>query len=151
TFSGPTGKAFPAPRAADRAAIAEAHGYVDKMYAGGGTEAIDAVATALSPDVARGRTRYVFFMTDGLVGDDDRIVASSERFVDAMYDKGQRARVFAFGVGSAPNRHLLGGLSRVGRGIAVYGQKPEDTAAAVSKFFRFIDRSVVRDLSIDWG
>jgi Ca-activated chloride channel family protein len=112
---------------------------------------LDAIATALSPDVEKGRHRYVFFLTDGFVGDDDRIVASSRRFADTLEAKGQRARVFGFGVGSSPNRNLLEGLSRAGRGIAVYASNREDPLRGVNRFYRYIDSTVLKDVKVDWG
>jgi len=39
----------------------------------------------------------------------------------------------------------------VGKGIAVYATNREDPARGVNNFFRYIDRSVLRDVSIDWG
>jgi MYXO-CTERM domain-containing protein len=68
-----------------------------------------------------------------------------------MESKGQRARVFGFGVGSSTNRSLIDGLSREGKGVAVYATTREDPARGVNQFFRYIDRSVLRDVSIDWG
>jgi Ca-activated chloride channel family protein len=151
TFSGSTGKAFPSPRPANNESVADGLRYIDKVTAGGGTEMLDAIATALSPDVEKGRHRYVFFLTDGFVGDDDRIVASSRLFADTLEAKGQRARVFGFGVGSSPNRSLLEGLSRAGRGIAVYASNREDPLRGVNRFYRYIDSTVLKDVKVDWG
>ncbi len=151
TFSGHTGKAFPEARRANDAAIREGLDFVDRMRAGGSTQMLDAVATALSPDVAEGRHRYVFFMTDGYIGEEDRIKQSTKKFIAAIESKGKRAKVFGFGVGASPNRDLLEGLSREGKGVAVYASNREDPARAVNQFFRYVDSSVLRDLKIDWG
>jgi Ca-activated chloride channel family protein len=151
TFSGSTGKAFPSPRPANSESVADGLRYIDKVTAGGGTEMLDAIATALSPDVEKGRHRYVFFLTDGFVGDDDRIVASSRLFAHTLEAKGQRARVFGFGVGSSPNRNLLDGLSRAGSGIAVYASNREDPLRGVNRFYRYIDSTVLKDVKVDWG
>ena len=151
TFSGHTGKAFAEPRRANDAAIRDALDFVDRARAGGSTQMLDAVAAALSPDVAEGRHRYVFFMTDGYIGEEDQILRSTGKFVSAIESKGKRAKVFGFGVGSSPNRAVLEGLSREGKGVAVYASIREDPARAVNQFFRYIDRSVLRDLKIDWG
>ena len=151
TFAGSTAKAFETARPASDANIRLALDFIDRARAGGGTMLLDAVGAALSPDVEAGRGRYVFFLTDGYVGAEDRIIASTKSFVGAMESKGQRARVFGFGVGSSTNRSLIDGLSREGKGVAVYATNREDPARGVNQFFRYIDRSVLRDVSIDWG
>lgn len=151
TFAGATQKLFRSSRPANDENIQRATAFIDAMRAGGGTMMLDAVEEALSPDVEAGRDRYVFFLTDGMVGVDDQILASTRTFVAAMEKKGRRARVFGFGVGSSPNRSLIEGMSREGKGVPVYATNREDPARGVNQFFRYIDRSVLRDVSIDWG
>lgn len=151
TFAGNTGKAFERPYPANEANIKEALRFVDRMIAGGGTHMLDAIDEALSPRVEAGRHRYVFFLTDGLVANEDQILGATSTFVESIERGGQRARVFGFGVGSSVNRALLDGLSRAGKGLTVYATNREDPARAVNGFYRYIDRSVLRDLSVDWG
>lgn len=151
TFAGATGKAFARPRPANDAAIRDALDYVDRLSAGGGTEMLDAVAAALSPDVEEGRHRYVFFLTDGFVGDEDQILSATKGFVSAIERGGQRARVFGFGTGSSVNRMLIEGLGREGKGVSVYATSREDPERAVNRFYRYIDRSVLRDVQIAFG
>lgn len=151
TFAGATGKAFARPRPANEAAIREAMAFVDEMEAGGGTEMMNAIRAALSPDVEEGRHRYVFFLTDGQVGNDDQILSATRAFVSAIEAGGQRARVFGFGAGSAVNRALIEGLGRQGKGVSVHATNREDPERAVNRFYRYIDRSVLRDLRIDFG
>jgi Ca-activated chloride channel homolog len=151
TFAGSSRRAFEAPRPANVANVAAALQVVDELSAGGGTEMLNAVETALSSQVAPGRHRYVFFLTDGYVGNEDQILDASARFVKALEEKRQRARVFGFGVGSSVNRYLIEGLSRAGKGVSVYGTTREDPIRAVNRFFHYIDRAVVTDLRIDWG
>jgi len=151
SFAGSTAKLFEQPQPANDVALRGAMEFIDKMQAGGGTMMLDAVSAALSPSVEAGRHRYVFFLTDGFVSVEDQIMSSTRRFVADMEKRGQRAKVFGFGVGSSPNRALIDGLSREGKGVPVYATNREDPARGVNQFFRFIDRSVLRDVSIDWG
>ncbi|MEZ4295234.1 MAG: VIT domain-containing protein [Polyangiaceae bacterium] len=150
-FSGDTGKVFPRPRPANDASIREALQYIDGLRAGGGTELRDAVAEALSPTVEKGRHRYVFFLTDGFVGNEEEILDATGTFVSAIEAAGQRARVFGFGVGSGPNSLLIEGLAKRGNGVSVYSRAREDAARAVNQFYRYIDRSVLRDVKVDFG
>jgi Ca-activated chloride channel homolog len=151
TFSGATQKAFPEPRPANTSNVNEALAMVEKLSAGGGTYMLDAIDAALKPEVESGRHRYVFFLTDGYVGEEDRIFSASKGLVEAIEKKGQRAKVFGFGVGSSVNRYLLEGLSRAGKGITVYATNREDPRRGVNQFYRYIDRSILRDVTIDWG
>ncbi len=151
TFSGSSQRAFSRPRPANQANVRQAMQVIDGLRAGGGTHMANAVDAALSPPVARGRHRYVFFLTDGYVGNESEIISSSARFVKSLEERGQRARVFGFGVGSSTNRHLLDGLSRAGKGITVYATSREDPARAVNQFYRYIDRTALTNLKIHWG
>ncbi|NUP11736.1 MAG: VWA domain-containing protein [Polyangiaceae bacterium] len=151
SFSGRTDKLFYEPREANEANIEAALAFIDEMSAGGGTMMLDAIDAALSADVAQGRDRYVFFLTDGFVSIEDAVTDATRSFVDTMKKKNRRARVFGFGVGPAPNRALLESMSREGDGVALYATSREDPARAVNAFFRYTDRSVLRDVTIDWG
>jgi Ca-activated chloride channel family protein len=93
----------------------------------------------------------VFFLTDGYVGNEDQILSASDQFVKALEKSGRRARVFGYGVGSSVNRYLIEGLSRAGKGLAVFAGPREDPRRAVNQFFHYIDRAVLTDLKVDWG
>jgi Ca-activated chloride channel homolog len=151
TFSGATQAAFNRPRPANDANVREALEVIDGLSAGGGTMMADAVRAALSPAVGRGRHRYVFFMTDGYVGNEDEIIAASKSFVEEQEKAGAKAKVFGFGVGSSVNRYLIGGISNAGKGLAVYATTREDPARAVNQFYHYIDRPMLEDLQVDWG
>jgi len=151
TFAGHTTQAFEKPRPANRSNVTEALRVVDEMQAGGGTHMADAIDAALGPAVAKGRHRYVFFMTDGYVGNEAEILARSDRFVHDHEAEGVRAKVFGFGVGSSPNRYLVSGLGKVGKGLSVYASTREDPERAVNQFYHYIDRAILTDVRIDWG
>ena len=149
TFAGHTGQVFPAPRAANNASIRHALSYVDAMSAGGGTEMAEAVEAALRPAVEPGYDRYVFFLTDGFIGGDDAIFKGANQLVAGLAAKGQRARVFGMGIGSSPNRGLIEGLSRAGKGLPTYAGTREDPARAVNQVYHYIDRAVLTEVKPD--
>lgn len=151
TFAGRTGQAFASPRPANQSNLKAAVEYVDGLKAGGGTQMIKGVEAALSPTVEPGRHRYVFFMTDGYIGNEKEIHAGTARLIAALAERGQKARVFGYGLGSSVNRHLIGGIADHGNGIAVYSSTREDPTGPVKQFFRYIDHAVMTDLDIDWG
>ncbi|MEE8409783.1 MAG: AgmX/PglI C-terminal domain-containing protein, partial [Myxococcota bacterium] len=151
TFAGATRKAFARPRPANETNIREALNVVAGLRAGGGTMMANAVREALDPNVEDGRHRYVFFLTDGYVGNEREIFAGAERLVKAIERRGQRAKVFGYGVGSSVNRHLLDGLAKAGKGVTLYASTREDPTIPVNTFYRYIDHSILRDVEIDWG
>lgn len=151
TFSGQTMQAFDAPRPANRQNVEEALRVINGLRAGGGTQMVNAIDAALGTNVEKGRNRYVFFMTDGFVGNDKEIIQRSKAFVRALRERRQRARVFGFGTGSSVNRYLIDGLSRAGDGVAVYVSSREDPEEAVNRFYHYIDRAVLTNLRVDWG
>jgi len=104
------GRALTATRDHVRAGLS----YVNGIDAGGGTEMLEGIVAALSDRPRDGRSRFVVFMTDGYIGNENEIFAA----VDAHRDA--RTHLFAFGVGSAVNRHLLDGLASHGNGVAQY-------------------------------
>jgi Ca-activated chloride channel family protein len=151
TFAGRTGQAFNKARPANNTNIKLGLDFVRGMRAGGGTQMLKGVQAALSPEVERGRHRYVFFLTDGYIGNEKEIFAGTTKLIERLKSRGQRAKVFGFGVGSSVNRHLLNGIGKAGQGLTVFATTREDPAKAVNKFYRYIDHSVLSDVEIDWG
>ena len=150
TFAGQTKKAFARPRRASQHNIQEAMRVVDNLRAGGGTMMGGAIAEALNPMSESAKERYVFFLTDGYVGNEKEIFARTQTFVQTLRDRGQQARVFGFGVGSSVNRHLLNGLGEAGRGTAFYSSTRQDPAKGVRSFFRTIEQPVLSDIHLEF-
>ncbi|MGU3449305.1 marine proteobacterial sortase target protein [Methylobacterium sp. 391_Methyba4] len=100
----------PEPVPATRAALAEAERFVAALEARGGTEMLAPLKAALAdPHPEDGRVRQVVFLTDGAVGDEERIFA-------AIHANLGRTRLFMVGIGSAPNGHLMRHAAEIGRG-----------------------------------
>ncbi|MCH9686749.1 MAG: VWA domain-containing protein [Deltaproteobacteria bacterium] len=150
TFSGRTGMAFDGARPANDDNIRAALAFVHGLTAGGSTEILDAVDTALSPRVGTGRHRYVLFLTDGYVAIEDEVYARTRQWVQALATRGQRARVFSLGVGSSVNRDLLSKLAKAGRGLDVYVTTREDPRVAVRRFQEYIDHAIWTSIEVDW-
>jgi Ca-activated chloride channel family protein len=142
---------FGIPRAANQNNLVLAERFVDGMQAGGGTMMADAVQAALAPEVADGTVRYVFFLTDGFIGNDAEIFAAADDLVERATAGGGRSRVFGVGIGSSPNSELIAGLSRAGDGVPLYVSNREPPDRAVDHYYRYVDHLVLEDLHVDWG
>lgn len=151
TFAGNTSRLFAGPRHATAENLTTALAFVDAATAGGGTFLDAAVQEALSPAPAPQRQRAVVFLTDGYVGGDDTIIGAAGVLVAAHEAAGARARVFGVGIGAAPNRNLIEGLSAAGRGVAGYLLPGQPTAPVVTALYRRLDEPVLADVRVDWG
>lgn len=115
------------PVAATRANLKRAAEWIDRVQAGGGTEALPALERACIGRVAAGRVRTVLFLTDGDVANDQEILALSRRFDPAL-------RLFTVGVGLAPSAGLLSRLARLGGGTTLFVDDSQDIEGEIRRF-----------------
>lgn len=151
TFASGTRRLFDGAQPVNLATLQQAQTFVSDMRAGGGTEMSKAIDAALAPRMTPGRHRYVFFLTDGFVGNEAELIEKGKRFTQGASSKDTKARVFTMGVGSSPNRHLIDGLSKAGRGVPTYVSSREDPLGAVNRFYHVIDQAILTDLHVSWG
>ncbi|HEY8461300.1 MAG TPA: TonB family protein, partial [Blastocatellia bacterium] len=143
TFSGDTHVLFPQPVRATRENLLQAQRFLASREGAGGTEMMQAIRAALAPSGEQDHVRIVCFMTDGYVGNDMEIIAEIQ--------KHPNARVFAFGIGSSPNRFLLDKMAEHGRGEVEYVTLEDDGSAAARRFHERVRNPLLTDIEIDWG
>ena len=143
TFSGDTHILFPQPVPATDENRGKATAFLASRAGGGGTEMMKAIKAALDPSDAADHIRIAVFMTDGFVGNDMAILDEVGRHPNA--------RVFSFGVGSAPNRFLLDGMARAGRGTVDYVPLNANGEQAADRFYERLRNPVLTDITVDWG
>lgn len=124
--------------------IRKARYFVDGLSAGGGTEMDRAINTAFDLPQVDGTMRIVVFLTDGYIGADRKVIQTVARRIG-------RARIYAFGVGNAPNRFLLEGLAEEGRGRARYIEVGEQAHEVAEALAANLDNPLLTDISIDWN
>ena len=91
---------------------------------------------------ADARTRFVFFLTDGYVGNDQAIV-------EAVRDNARASRVFSFGIGNSVNRFLLEEMARAGRGTCEIVTLSEEADGVIERLVRRIESPVLTDIVLD--
>jgi Ca-activated chloride channel family protein len=121
-------------------------GYVEGLYAGGGTNIHDALTTALNQLKDSSRPNFVIFLTDGLPTIGER--NESKIVVAAKSSNSVRARVLPFGVGYDVNSRLLDRVARENFGLSEYVRPEEDIEASVSKVYNRIGSPVMTDVSV---
>jgi Ca-activated chloride channel family protein len=143
TFAGDTAVLFPKPVPATRENLQKAQTFLAGRAAGGGTEMMKAITTALESSGSQQHIRVVCFMTDGYVGNEGEIISEIQ--------KHQNARVFSFGIGSSVNRHLLDKMAEEGRGEVEYVALNDDGSAAAKRFYERVRSPLLTDISVDFG
>lgn len=124
--------------------IQQALEYVDGLSGQGGTIMIEGVRTALGYSEDPQRLRIVSFMTDGYIGNEEAILAYLAAHLGG-------ARLFSFGVGSAPNRYLLDKMAEFGHGAVEYVLLNDTAEAPVRRFYDRIRNPYLTDIEIDWN
>lgn len=114
---------------------------LDQQSGGGGTELLAAMTRALAVPGAEGKARIIAVVTDGYVD------MEPELFELVRANLG-RSSLFAFGIGSSVNRHLIEGLSRAGRGEPFIVTDPGKAEAGAASFREMIESPVLTDVTV---
>jgi hypothetical protein len=107
---------------------------IEHQQGGGGTELLPALKRALSLKKEDGFARSVVIVTDGYV-------SVEEEAFDLIRKNLSNANMFAFGIGSSVNRHIIEGMAHVGMGEPFIITKP-DAAQAQAERFRKLPEGV---------
>jgi Ca-activated chloride channel homolog len=115
---------------------------VARQQGGGGTELLPALTRAFNlPRSRPGLSRTVIVATDGYV-DVERDAFTLIR--DHLGD----ANVFAFGIGSSVNRHLIEGLARIGEGEPFVVLNPGEASGAAARFLEYVKSPLLTHVEV---
>ncbi len=135
---------FGEARPADAGNIDNAVRWVRELRAQGGTEMAKALDLALDGKAHEGRIRQIVFLTDGAVGNEDRLLRMiRERLGDS--------RLFTVGIGSAPNSHFMSKAAQFGAGSFTYIGRIEEVKDRMNALFSKLESPVLKGLTVDWG
>jgi Ca-activated chloride channel homolog len=135
-FSGSSRMLAPASVPATRANIDQALKALNTTAGGGGTEIVPALRRIAALPKPEEVSRSVVVVTDGYVS------VEAEVFQLIRQNLGQ-ANVFAFGIGSSVNRHLIEGMARAGQGEAFIVTRPEFAAEQAERLRKLIEAPVL--------
>ncbi|MFL5299994.1 MAG: VIT domain-containing protein, partial [Anaeromyxobacteraceae bacterium] len=122
--------------------VASALALVESQRGGGGTELMEGLRAAYAiPRPERTVARTVVVVTDGYVA----VEAQAYRFVRERLSE---ANLFAFGIGSAVNRHLMEGLARAGEGEPYVVLAAARAREAAERFRAYVERPVLTGIDV---
>ena len=137
---------FPTAVPADMEHVGQAHTFVSRLEARGGTEMVPAMRAALV-DQGAGNSdmlRQVVFLTDGAIGNEQQLF-------DTITAGLGRSRVFMVGIGSAPNSHLMSRAAELGRGSVVHIGSGEQVEERMRGLFSKLERPAVTDVKVQFS
>ncbi|MGZ5892931.1 MAG: VIT and vWA domain-containing protein [Caldimonas sp.] len=135
-FSGSNRMLAPASVPATRANIDRALQTIREMGGGGSTEIVPALRRVAELPKAADVSRSVIVVTDGYVTVENEVFRLVRKNLN-------QANVFAFGIGTSVNRHLIEGIARAGQGEAFIVTKPGDAPAQAERLRRMIESPVL--------
>ncbi|SEB24043.1 VIT and VWA domain-containing protein [Variovorax sp. YR216] len=135
-FSGSNRMLSPHSVPATRANIEQALATIQNYSGSGSTELIPALKRAYAEPKADDVSRTIVVVTDGYV--------TVEREAFELVRKNlSKANLFAFGIGSSVNRHLMEGLARAGMGEPFVVTDPVQAPEQAARFRRMIESPVL--------
>ena len=140
-FSGATALYAAQSVAATPDEIAKATAFVDATRAGGGTELLAAVQTAMSLPKQSDVSRSFVVITDGYIAEEPAVFAEIRSHLG-------EANVFSFGIGSSVNRHLMEGVAKAGQGEAFIVEGDQDASVAAVKFRQYVENPVLTHVAV---
>jgi len=121
--------------------IAKAVQFIDRQRGGGGTELLPALRRAMALPRPEGISRTMVIATDGYVS------VEKESF-DFVRQNLNSANLFAFGIGTSVNRHLIEGLAHVGMGEPFIVTHPDGATAEAARLREYIRTPVLTSVKI---
>jgi Ca-activated chloride channel homolog len=134
---------FEAPVPLGPQALEDAHRFVSRLRADGGTNIASALTTALGQRQTPGFLRQIVFITDGSVGNEPAVFETIRR---GLGD----ARLFTVGIGTAPNTHFMRKAAQFGRGSYSHIARAEEVEPAMDRLFSKLEHVALTDIEIDW-
>jgi len=129
---------------ATAANIQKAISVIDRQQGGGGTELLPALKRALALKKDDGFARTIVMVTDGYV-------SVEEEAFDLIRNNLANANMFAFGIGSSVNRHIIEGMAHAGMGEPFIITKPDMAELQAERFRKIIQFPVLTQVKISFN
>ncbi len=123
--------------------IGDAIRFIEQAWGSGSTELLSALERGFSLPANENTARSVLVITDGYIS------AEKEVF-EYIYKNLNRTNVFAFGIGSSVNRHLIEGIAKAGMGEPFIVTSPSVAGQAAIKFREYVSSPVLTNISVKY-
>lgn len=117
--------------------------WIQSQKGGGGTELLPALERAFRLPRTQGVSRIVVVATDGYVN------VEPQAF-DLIRQRLGEANLFAFGIGSSVNRHLIEGMARAGRGEPFVILNEEEARRQAARFKEYVQSPILTDIRVSF-
>ncbi|MEM7568663.1 MAG: marine proteobacterial sortase target protein [Pseudomonadota bacterium] len=134
---------FHAPVPATPTNVGLALDYVRALEANGGTQMLPALSSALRHQASKGRLHQVVFLTDGAIGNERQLFDTIAR------DRG-KARLFAVGIGSAPNSFFMTRAAELGQGSFTHIGDTAQVAERMGALLTKLETPAMTDIQTAW-
>jgi Ca-activated chloride channel family protein len=142
-FSGSNRTLAPASLPATKENIEGAIDLLEHYQGAGSTELLPALKAALALPQGENTARTISVITDGYV------TVETEAF-DLVRQNLNHASLFAFGIGSSVNNHLIEGLARAGQGEPFVVSEAAQGSAVAKRFREMIATPVLTRVSVEF-
>ena len=126
---------------ANEANLEKALAFIQSQRGGGGTNIVPALEEALALPRTPGVSRIITVVTDGYVDVEPQVFQLIRNNLGA-------ANLFAFGIGSSVNRHIIEGMARAGMGETFVVLNSGEAAKQAAKFSQYIANPVLTEIKV---
>ena len=115
--------------------------FIGPKQGGGGTELLGAIKIAMAAPHQTGVARTIVLVTDGYIEAEKEVFSYIRGHLD-------ETNVFAFGIGTAVNRHLIEGVAHAGQGEPFIVTGVDEAAETAGRFRRYVEAPVMTAVSV---
>lgn len=114
---------------------------IDQEQGGGGTELGQALDRALALPEVEGISRTTIVVTDGFISAEAAVFEGIRKSLN-------RSNLFAFGIGSSVNRHLIEGMARAGQGEPFVAIDSDEAKEVAKRFQEYVKSPALTDIAV---
>jgi Ca-activated chloride channel family protein len=122
--------------------VTQAIAEIERETGGGGTELGEALEKALTLPGKEGVSRSTIVITDGYISAEPEVFAGIRSHLN-------RSNLFAFGIGSAVNRHLIEGMAHAGQGEPFVVTDPSEAGETAARFREYVKSPVLTEVKVE--
>jgi Ca-activated chloride channel family protein len=144
TFSGGSRVLSDTSLPVTQANVARIQAMLQSLHGGGGTRLLPALERAFQMPAPEEMSRTFVVVTDGYI-------SVEAKAFELVRNRLQEANLFAFGIGSSVNRHLIEGMARAGQGEPFIVTRSTDAELAARRFSQYISSPALANIQVQFN